>query len=87
MPHNVTFHLDLHCLLIIPTQCFYHFFSAILIGPLAKLNPLYTLIKTHVYEYLISVLISQFKDSAYDKELYIKTSNTVIVVSEMFKYS
>ena len=41
-----------------PTQCFYRF-SAILIGPLVKLNDFYTSIKTHAYEYLISALISQ----------------------------
>ena len=32
-------------------------FSAILIGPLVKLNGFYTSIKTRAYEYLISVLI------------------------------
>ena len=30
---------------IIPTQCFYRFFFAILIGPLVKLNGFYTSIK------------------------------------------
>ena len=35
------------------------FFVAILIGLLAKFNGFYTLIKTNVYEYLISALISQ----------------------------
>ena len=38
---------------------FLSFFSAILIGPLVKLNGFYTSIKTRVYEYLISDLISQ----------------------------
>ena len=48
----------LHTHVIIPTQCFYRF-SAILIGPLVKLNGFYTSIKTRAYEYLISGLISQ----------------------------
>ena len=34
-------------------------FSAILIGPLVKLNGFYTSIKTCAYEYLISALISE----------------------------
>ena len=34
-------------------------FSAILVGPLVKLNGFYTSIKTCAYEYLISALISQ----------------------------
>ena len=34
-------------------------FSAILIGPLVKLNGFYTSIKTRAYEYFISALISQ----------------------------
>ena len=46
---------------IIPTRCFIVFFSAILIGPLVKLNVFfYTSIKTRAYEYLISALISQY---------------------------
>ena len=44
--------------IIIPTQCVYRF-SSILISPLVKQNFFYTSIKTHAYEYLISVLISQ----------------------------
>ena len=38
---------------------FFIVFSAILIGPLVKLNGFYTSIKTRAYEYLISALISQ----------------------------
>ena len=38
---------------------FLSFFSVILIGPLVKLNGVYTSIKTRAYEYLISALISQ----------------------------
>ena len=50
----------------IPTQCFIVFW-AVLIGPLEKLNGLYTPIKTHAYEYFISALISQ---SYSNKEQY-----------------
>ena len=45
--------------LIIPTFIVYIVFSAILIGPLLKLNGLYTSIKTRAYEYLISALVLQ----------------------------
>ena len=38
---------------------FFIVFSAILIGPLVKLNGFYTSIKTRAYEYLISALIPQ----------------------------
>ena len=49
---------------------FLSFFSAILIGPLVKLNGFYTSIKTYAYEYVISALISQ----CYKRTLH-KTSN------------
>ena len=48
---------------------FLSFFSAILIGPLVKLNIFYTSIKTYAYEYLISALIYN--------ELYIKLRTQV----------
>ena len=41
------------------TSMFLSIFSAILIGPLVKLNGVYTSIKTDAYEYMISALISQ----------------------------